>query len=214
MDNKDTKTEAASQDGGYDAGYRSCSCFWGREPGSVLRSLQNQIDFRAAETLDAGCGEGKNAVWLAARGSRVTAVDVSRRALANAARAWPESEVKWIEADITEFEMPPQYYDIIIAYGLMHCLTKELIHLLIDRFQNVTKIGGIHVIVTFNDRYQDLAGHPEFKPTLMSHQYYTGRYLDWEVLLASDKDLFETHPHNNIHHTHSMTRIAARKLHA
>lgn len=37
--------------------------------------------------LDLGCGEGGDAVWLAARGWRVTAVDVSPTALARAAGA-------------------------------------------------------------------------------------------------------------------------------
>jgi hypothetical protein len=33
----------------------------------------------------------------------------------------------------------------------------------------------------------------------------------WDMIEASDTDLHEAHPNNNIPHTHSMTRIIVRK---
>ena len=67
--------------GGYDAGYIACPCFWGRSPGSLVRLLDKYIvDFSGMEVLDAGCGEGKNAAFLSQRGARVRAIDVSEAA--------------------------------------------------------------------------------------------------------------------------------------
>ncbi len=46
--------------GGYDDGYRECPCFWGDEPGSLVRVLCDHIGpVRGFAVLDAGCGEGK-----------------------------------------------------------------------------------------------------------------------------------------------------------
>ena len=66
--------------------------------------------------LDAGCGEGGEARWLAARGWDVTAVDISAEALARAAaheRArGGEPRVDWVEADLTIWA-PDRLYDLV-----------------------------------------------------------------------------------------------------
>src|SRR5690242_16399740 len=64
--------------GPYDDRYARCPCFWGREPGSLIRRLEAHIpSFAGLTVLDAGCGEGKNAAYLSERGAVVHAVDCS-----------------------------------------------------------------------------------------------------------------------------------------
>ena len=67
--------------------------------------------------LDAGSGEGAEAVWLAAHGWEVTAVDISRTALTRAAtRASSESaRVAFIEADLTQWE-PDRQFDLVTTF--------------------------------------------------------------------------------------------------
>jgi SAM-dependent methyltransferase len=72
--------------------------------------------------LDAGCGHGSDALWLAARGWRVTAVDFAATALAHA-RSTAEAmgpevagRVDWVEADLATWGPQPA------AYGLVVCL--------------------------------------------------------------------------------------------
>jgi 2-polyprenyl-3-methyl-5-hydroxy-6-metoxy-1,4-benzoquinol methylase len=63
-------------------------------------------DLRPGRALDAGCGHGSDALWLAARGWQVTAVDFSATALAYArstAETWgPDvaERIDWVEADL------------------------------------------------------------------------------------------------------------------
>jgi ubiquinone/menaquinone biosynthesis C-methylase UbiE len=161
--------------------------------------------------LDLGCGEGTNAAWLTDQSCRVTAVDVSAAALRNALAKYPQSSVGWLHADAITLDFPPESFDLVVAYGLMHCLTEEESSCLIVRMKQWTRVGGANVIVAFNDRDQDLSGHPGFQPTLRAHDSYVEQYDDWQLLLATDRDLYETHPHNGIPHHHSMTRIAARR---
>ena len=110
--------------GGYEEGYERCSCFWGTEPGSFLKLMTHyETSFTGRRALDAGCGEGKNAVFLARLGANVDAVDVSPVAIENGRRVWKQEEkVRWIVADIRYLKLP-QKYDVVIAYGLLHCLT-------------------------------------------------------------------------------------------
>ena len=116
-----------NSNGGYDEGYAACPCFWGPELGSlvklVLAKLPDMINFRV---LDAGCGEGKNAIAFASRGARVSALDCSELALRNAQRAWPDKAVEWIHGDVRSYNLPLEAFDVVIAYGLLHCLRQPL----------------------------------------------------------------------------------------
>jgi tellurite methyltransferase len=198
-----------AHNGGYDEGYAACSCFWGHEPGSLIkRLLESSADVGGMSILDAGCGEGKNAHAFAARSARVTAVDCSPLALRNARRAWPEDQIDWVQADVREVRWPLQAFDLVIAYGLFHCLAaRSEIEDVVRRFKDATRRGGRHVICSFNSRRQDLAAHRGFEPCLLSHDEYLTLYRDWMVEEASDEDLHESHPHNRIAHVHSLTRM-------
>jgi 2-polyprenyl-3-methyl-5-hydroxy-6-metoxy-1,4-benzoquinol methylase len=66
--------------------------------------------------LDAGCGTGAEATWLAAHGWQVTGADISGAALAQAAeRAERQSvsgRVTWVEADLTSWA-PGGRFDLV-----------------------------------------------------------------------------------------------------
>jgi len=200
--------------GGYDDGYRECACFWGTEPGSYVRLLHGKIQrISGLRILDVGCGEGKNAVFLAAQGATVDAIDVSEFAIQNGRRKWLDVVgVRWQIGDVRTIELPDQRYDVVIAYGLLHCLENAAeVSSVVDKLKRTTRPFGYLVACAFNDRKQDLSAHPGFRPCLLSHAEYM-RLLDGlEIIAASDSDLTERHPHNNIEHTHSLSRILARK---
>jgi 2-polyprenyl-3-methyl-5-hydroxy-6-metoxy-1,4-benzoquinol methylase len=199
--------------GGYEAGYRSCSCFWGREPGRLVRQLaQYRPSLQGAIVLDAGCGEGKNAAFLAQAGATVRAIDVSSHAIANGRKAWPDLEIGWEQADITQMDLRPASFDVVVCYGLLHCLSSaEAVASTIARFKMGTTSKGHHVICTFNSRLQELEqAHPGFNPVLLPHSFFLELYADWEVLEQSDEDLLEEHPHNKVLHRHSMSRLIVR----
>lgn len=199
--------------GGYDEGYAACECFWGTKPGSLVRSLVDRVgSVRGWRVLDVGCGEGKNANYLWRLGADVTALEVSPLALANAQKAFPKSGVQWKRTDVRAETFEGNFYDLIIAYGLLHCLRDANDVLRITgNLRKATKPGGRHVVCAFNDRSQDLSAHPGFRPCLLSHVTYASLYADWELEVISDTDLRETHPHNGIEHIHSMTRLVARR---
>lgn len=202
-------------DGGYDSGYRACPCFWGLEPGKLVRKIVELMPhLGGVHILDVGCGEGKNAAFFDRHGATVTAVDVSELAIAHAKQLWPTATtIDWQTCDARTLNYEPEAYDIVIAYGLMHCLRDgDEINRLIDNLQRSTRVGGYHAIVALNSRHQDLRAHPELRPCLLPHSAYLAQYTMWEIAFEEDADLKETHPHNLIPHAHSLTRILARKL--
>ena len=74
----------------------------------------------AGTALDAGCGTGADAVWLARQGWDVTAVDVSPTAVGQAERLAAEqapdvaARISWVVADLTAWE-PPKQYDLVVS---------------------------------------------------------------------------------------------------
>ncbi len=199
--------------GGYDDGYSSVPCLWGTEPGSLVKLLLSTLEpNEKLRVLDLGCGEGKNAAALARLKFEVDAVDCSVLAIENGKRAFPSLGIRWCNQDALEYECGEAKYDVVICYGLFHCLrTVGAAEHLLTLVQRATRRGGRNAICAFNDRSQDLSAHPGFDPLLLPHEWYSEKYSKWCIEHVSDADLHETHPHNGIPHHHSMTRILARK---
>ena len=76
-------------------------------------------DLEPGLALDAGCGHGAEAIWLAASGWRVTAVDFSVTALDHArstAQAVGEDvaeRIEWVEGDLGSWTPPSRRFDLV-----------------------------------------------------------------------------------------------------
>ncbi|MCE6996385.1 methyltransferase domain-containing protein [Saccharothrix sp. S26] len=71
-------------------------------------------DLEPGTALDAGCGTGAEAAWLASRGWRVTAADISAEVLARAAER-ATTDVRWVEADLTTWR-PDTSFDLVTTH--------------------------------------------------------------------------------------------------
>jgi len=77
-------------------------------------------DLRPGAALDLACGSGRNAVWLAEQGWRVTAVDYSAVALglARDLAAARKVAVEWIEADVVAWTPAARAWDLVTVLYL------------------------------------------------------------------------------------------------
>jgi tellurite methyltransferase len=208
-----SKTEARLN-GGYDRGYAECSCFWGRSAGSLVRSFISEMaPGKALRVLDLGCGEGKNANAFAEEGSCVEAVDCSELAIANGEREFAHGKIRWVQCEAERYLHDCESFDVVIMYGLLHCLPSQArISSVIRHALDKTRKGGHHIIASFNDGPHDLSAHPGFAPTLAPHSFYIFQYKDQHIVSATDSLLHETHPNNGIPHFHSISRLLVRKI--
>lgn len=102
----------------WDDRYRTEELIWRAEPNTFL--VQEAGKRRPGRALDLACGEGRNAVWLAAKGWQTTGVDFSAVGLAKA-RAVAERngvEVTWVHADVVEWQPPAGAFDLVIVMYL------------------------------------------------------------------------------------------------
>lgn len=198
--------------GGYDEGYKAITGFWGTEPGSLVRDYLSTHDAVGLRVLDVGAGEGKNAAAFANAGSKVDAVECSLAAIENGRRLFPHPAIDWLHSDVLDVGYQKSSYDVIVSYGLTHCLASETsARRLVTELQSALVAGGTFILVSFNSGSHDLTAHPGFNPLLLGHEWFVEMFGGWRLKHVSDSILFETHPHNNIPHHHSLTRLTAIK---
>jgi SAM-dependent methyltransferase len=100
--------------------YRRHAEHGSRRPSPQL--VAEVADLPPGTALEAGCGEGANAVWLAGSGWRVTAVDISATALRRAREyaasvgAGVEGRIDWVVADLTVAPPVTQSFDLVTAH--------------------------------------------------------------------------------------------------
>jgi trans-aconitate methyltransferase len=114
----------------------------GAGPNPYLVAEADRLEPRTA--LDAGCGTGANAVWLARRGWQVTAVDISATALAQTRE---HDGVEWVEADLTRWE-PQRSFDLVTT----HYAHPAIPHLdFYARISAWVSVGGTLLVVGHRD---------------------------------------------------------------
>jgi SAM-dependent methyltransferase len=104
----------------YDELYRSAPAVWTGRPNRQL--VVETSDLPPGSALDAGAGEGGDALWLASRGWRVTAVDFSPVALgrgaAKAAELLLTDRIEWRHEDLETWAPPAASFDLVTAHYL------------------------------------------------------------------------------------------------
>ena len=167
-----------------------------------------------AQVLDLGCGEGRNAFYLAGRGCRVTAVDRSAagidklRALAQRTAVPLEAVV----ADIAEFPIEGAW-DLVMAHGVIDYLDNAVWRRLLADVKAHTAPGGMnaYTCMLFTDEYP--AG-PEFTTAGFRHSLAQGElaafYGDRSIVRHDRYVKWDQHPGIPLH-CHPVDKVTARK---
>lgn len=99
----------------------------------------------SGRALDAGCGKGIEAIWLAKNGWKVTAVDIAEAVL-NEAKNTAELlkvDVNFEQADITTWSPEADYFDLVISQ-YVHTVDDQKF---IKKLSKSVKTGGTLLIV-------------------------------------------------------------------
>ena len=98
--------------GTWDQRYAASELVWSREPNQFVAA--ELADLPPGTAVDLAAGEGRNAIWLARRGWRVTAVDFSQVALDKGRALAGDTTVEWVCADATAWT-PDTPVDLVVA---------------------------------------------------------------------------------------------------
>jgi SAM-dependent methyltransferase len=123
------------------------------EPARILEDAEAWLG-EPGLALDVACGAGRNALWLARRGFKVVAVDISWEGLQRLQRRARDEklDIHIVLADLENFALAPDVFDLIIN-------TRFLLRTLFPAFHTALKPGGLLLVETFNvDEIEVLGG--------------------------------------------------------
>ena len=167
-----------------------------------------------ARVLDLGCGEGRNAFYLARRGCQVTAVDRSAAGIAKLSALAEHTAVPLtaVVGDISEFPIEGEW-DLVMAHGVIDYLDNPVWRRLLTDVKAHTVPGGMnaYTCMLFTDEYP--AG-PEFTTAGFKHSLAQGElaafYGDWSLVRHDRYVKWDQHPGIPLH-CHPVDKVTARK---
>jgi 2-polyprenyl-3-methyl-5-hydroxy-6-metoxy-1,4-benzoquinol methylase len=150
---------------------------WSGKPNAAL--VGEVSDLQPGTALDLGCGEGGDAIWLAAQGWKVTGADISQAALDIAARHAAEAgvEVTWERHDLA-VSQPAGSFDLVTT-SFLHSKVELPRGQILRSAAEAVAPGGTLLIIghapSAEHHHEDLPGPDEVVAELA---------LDWQLVTA------------------------------
>lgn len=119
--------------------------------------LEHSDLFHGGRALDLACGLGANSIFLAQRNYWVDSIDISESAISKL-QARSRSlglELGLVVADVDEFKLPEELYDLILVFFFFS-------DTLIPEISKALKKGGFLIYCTYNYKHTSLK--PGFNP--------------------------------------------------
>lgn len=164
--------------------------------------------------LDLGCGDGKNLVYLERLGWTVDGVDISSLALAAAQQRIAAAQIQLrgslLQRDVAEMQTTASY-DIVVAYGLFHCLDSRPLNHCVTTIHDAVRPGGRLIAAMFNDEMPIPPYHGTGPIFLRSRDAIFGLFPDWIAEEVEYGTIIEDHLPVIGTHQHSLTWTVLRK---
>ncbi len=118
------------------------------------RAFIEAADEITGTVLDAGCGTGENALFLAERGQKVTGVDFLEGPILQARQKAEERglDVEFIVQDAIKLDELGRQFDCIIDSGLFHVFPGDARTQYVESLASVAKPGANLFLMCFSDK--------------------------------------------------------------
>ncbi|MCX7023179.1 MAG: class I SAM-dependent methyltransferase [Spirochaetes bacterium] len=160
---------------------------WAEVP-AVVDGIERLAGLRpGAAVLDLCCGPGRHALELAARGYRVTGVDITESFLeaARGSAADRALDIEFVNADARVFERPGAFalcVNLFTSIGYFASSDEDLA--LVRRVFSSLADGGVFIVETLGERLarRDFVGSERFKREGWTVESRYEPVCDWEAL--------------------------------
>lgn len=160
--------------------YREKGAVWGAAPNQFV--VAHLGDVEPCRVLDVGTGQGRNAIWLARHGHRVTAIDISDVAVdqARAIAAEEGVDIEFVAADLEEWEPAPEAYDLaLLAYIQAAEPFRKLVHAKVRRA--LVPGGRVFIIAHHSANLEHGAGGPQSLDRLFDEEMVAGDFAGFII---------------------------------
>lgn len=150
------------------------------EPARILEDAEAWLT-EPGLALDVACGAGRNALWLARRGYKVVALDISwegLQRLQRRARA-ERLDIHIVLADLEAFAFPPDSFDLIVN-------SRFLLRSLFPTFRSALKPGGLLLVETFSVDEIEVLGGDIRRAYALERGELRQVFWDFEMLLYEE----------------------------
>ena len=198
----------------YDKRYESKEPYWPFRPSSMLYKAIELLPTanRSLKALDIGCGEGASAIFLARNGFKVTAFDLSPKAIQKTLKFANQLNlsINTFVADINYFELQDSY-DLIFSSGTFQYLEPAQRPQFIESLKQATNPGGLNVLHTFVKKpFVAIAPDAEKNEYLWASGELLTLYQDWQTENFTEE--IKSCLSGGISHEHAHNRIWTRKI--
>ena len=185
---------------------------WGEKPGRIVRAIRDYIT--CGRVLDIGCGDGKNALYLEKLGFDVTGCDCSEEALKGLRSRFAEHDHimqgTYNQLNIEE-RVPEGEFDVLVSYGVLHCLTPKTRIACHKSIQDRVRSKGYMFFTCLTEGLPFPEGHGTEGVTVASLDEIDALLEGWNILYKEVGVIAESHEPIIGKHTHSAVWIVAQK---
>lgn len=197
----------------YEKWYECEGYYWGTEPADFCDELIKLCPPSPdRKVLDIGCGEGKDAVYMASKGYKVTAFDVAENGIKKTFRMAKENgvEINAYVDDINTFETDEQF-DIVYSTGTIQYLFDENKKAFFDKIERITKKNGFVFFNVFVEKpFLELPPDWDMEEKMWKSGELFSYLPNWKFHKI-DEVIFEDDS-NGIPHYHCMDTIICEKM--
>ncbi|MDE0369731.1 MAG: class I SAM-dependent methyltransferase [bacterium] len=162
--------------------YATRGMVWGTEPNRFLADYATGLTPR--RVLDLGCGQGRNAVWLATQGHRVTGIDLSPVAIEQARRLAADHAVEVIfevASVVEDWTPPPDAFDLVVlSYLQLPSHDRRVAHA--KATEALAPGGTVWLIAHHSDNITAGVGGPPYPEVLFNERALAGDFVDLDLL--------------------------------
>ena len=161
--------------------YRERGALWGAGPNQFV--VDRLAGLAPCRVLDLGSGQGRNAIWLAQEGHRVTAVDISDVATTQGREMADQLgvEVDFITADLADWVPPDESFDLILlAYMQAPEQARREIHS--KAVQALAPGGRVLVVAHHRDNLDHGFGGPPMPEVLFAETDLASDFAQLQVI--------------------------------
>lgn len=198
---------------------KEANLYFGQAPSATLKYLMELKLISDGDVLDLGCGEGRESLFLARRGFKAVAIDLSKYGISKLKKIKEKENlsIRCIVKDIMKYEYPSDTFDLVVGTTILDHIDVRKISRVVNGIKRTLKQGGYVSLTVFtttdpgNKRKADLPASncSEYVKHYFKPNELLTYFIDLHIVYYSDTIEFDDR-HGKIHY-HGVARLIAKK---